>query len=194
MSRYQADGYHGSASHGTLLRNQLHGLTLDYEDERRIADLCRGSYYYNVIGNIIGDASWTPTYYDAPGISGVPSHTQSALYILGYPNMGNTSLTPATAWSTHPCEDGGASYPAPHVASTMLRHGNYDYYNSAVMWDEDISDRAIPHSLFYGSKPSFFGDEAWPPIGSDVPGHVTNIPAKTRWDAYEISGDLDDLF
>ena len=80
------------------------------------------------------------------------------------------------------------------VRTTMLRHGNYDYVNESVEWDESISERAMPNSLDYTEKPTWFGDCPWPPIGPDVAGYVSDIPAKARWDAYLVSGDLDDLF
>jgi hypothetical protein len=84
--------------------------------------------------------------------------------------------------------------PDPDVAGTLLRHGNYDHYHQGVVWDLDIVSHVIPASLYYSSKPSFFGSLLWPPIGPDVVGLVTSIPARARWDAYNVSGDLSDLF
>ena len=80
------------------------------------------------------------------------------------------------------------------MKSTLLRHGNYDYFNQAAVWDPAITDHTIPASLFYSSKPSYFGALQWPPIGPDVAGLVTDIPAKARWNAYMISGNKNDLF
>ena len=85
-------------------------------------------------------------------------------------------------------------YPDPAVASTLLRHANYDYFHKDVVWDSTIASRAIPDSLYYSSKPAFFGSLQWPPIGPDVSGLVTNIRAKARWNAYLTSGNLADLF
>ena len=187
IAAFQNDGYHGSTSHGMLFRNQIHGLDPDgWTQERRLVDLCRGSYYHTVVGNVIGDASWNPNYYD---LTGDPGHDDNGcIYILGYPNMGNTHLTPETTWQNYT-----VSYPDRKVADTLLRHGNYDYYNKGVVWDDDISSRVIPDSLFYASKPLYFGSLQWPPIGPDVNGLVGGIPAKLRWDAYYVSGNLDDL-
>jgi hypothetical protein len=183
---FMNDGYHGSGSHEVVFRNNINGLHPLYTQERKMINLPRGSYYHSVVGNVLGDSSWNPTAYVASGSYG---HTESFIYCLGYPNSGNSSLTPAMPWSTHP-----NVYPDPAVESTLLRHGNYDYYNRDVIWDSGISSRAIPDSLFYPSKPAFFGSLQWPPIGPDVSGLVTNTPAKARWNAYLTSGNPDDLF
>jgi hypothetical protein len=106
--------------------------------------------------------------------------------------MGSGSLTAETTLTgfTPP----GGTYPDSNVLATLLRHGNYDYYNNAAVWDAGITNHALPSSLFYDSKPAYFGSLAWPAIGPDVAGLVDDIPAKARWDAYGLSSDLDDLF
>jgi hypothetical protein len=183
---FMNDGYHGSGSHEVVFRNNINGLHPLYTQERKIINLPRGSYYHSVVGNVLGDSSWNPTAYVASGSYG---HTESFIYCLGYPNSGNSSLTPATPWSAHP-----NVYPDAAVASTLLRHGNYDYYHRDVVWDSAITSREIPASLYYSSKPAFFGSLQWPPIGPDVSGLVMNTPARARWNAYLTSGNLDDLF
>jgi hypothetical protein len=180
------DGYHGSASHDTIFRNHLNGLHSTRSNDRRVVNLCRGTYYNNVVGNVIGDASWDPTGYEGAGAF---AHTDSFMYVLGYPNSGNTSMTPETTWSTHP-----NVYPDGAVKSTLLRHGNYDYYHKDVVWDSEISSRALGASLFYSSKPAYFGSLQWPPIGPDVSGLVSDTPARARWKAYTASKHIVDLF
>ena len=182
--QFQADGYHGSCSHQTLLRNWIHGLHPTNTANRKIVDLDRGSYYFNIVGNILGDSSWNPVSYE---MTGQHDYTlEPSIYRLGYPNMGNNSLTNDDAMTTIY----GLEYPDTKVASTLLRHGNYDCYNQTTVWDPAISIHTIPDSLFYSSKPSYFGFLQWPPIGPDVPGYVTDIPAKARWNAYLTSGRL----
>ena len=188
INRFQNDGYHGSTSHGTLFRNYIHGVDPDGKMlERQLVDLCRGSYYHNVVGNILGDSSWNPNYYEAVGSA---DHTLGYVYVLGWgaPDSVNPSAD-ATIWT-------GWTGPIPdtNVKATLIRHGNYDYYNKGVVWDSNISSRTIPNSLIYSSKPGYFGTLQWPPIGPDVAGLVMPIPAKARWDAYLSSGRLDDLF
>jgi len=188
VARFQNDGYHGSTSHGLLFRNHIHGIHPDgWEQERRLVDLARGSYFHSLIGNVIGSPSWTPKYYE---LTGSPGHyDNSCIYILGYPNMGNTTLEPATDWENY-----SGSYPDEKVAATLLRHGNYDYYNRSVVWDGAIVSRVIPASLIYSSKPEYFGSLQWPPIGPDVGGLVNDIPAKARWNAYTTEKNIECLF
>jgi hypothetical protein len=76
----------------------------------------------------------------------------------------------------------------------LLRHGNYDYFNKSTVWDSAISGRSIPASLRYSSKPSWFGSMDWPAVGPDVTGLVKDIPAKWRWNRFQASGNMADLF
>jgi len=66
----------------------------------------------------------------------------------------------------------------------MLRHGNYDYFNKAVMWDSAIADQNIPNSLYLSAKPSWWGDLAWPPVNPLADPSTFNnitIPARERF-------------
>ena len=56
--------------------------------------------------------------------------------------------------------------------------GNYDLYADAYQTDNSACSTAIPNSLYLGSKPSWFGSVAWPPIGPDVSGYKNKIPAQ----------------
>jgi hypothetical protein len=188
---YQPDGYHGSSSHDILLRNSLNGIGTNLDNERWLMNLDRFSYFITAVGNAFGDPSWEPVYYDAtpPG----PGRNEGAIYRLGYPDGSGGSPYVASV----PCSlytNAGGTYPDPNVAATLLRHGNYDYFNNATVWDSAIVSRTIPASLFYSSRPAFFGSLQWPPIGPDIDGLVTRIPAQARWAAYLSSGRLEDLF
>jgi len=195
--RWQNDGYHGSASHQTLFRNHIHGVNPAYTNERRIMDFGRTSYYYSAVGNIVGDSSWKPAYYEASKTTG-PGYWNSTLdrsagymWVLGYPNMGGAGLTEAV-----PLENFtplGGTYPDSHVAATLFRHANFDYYTKATVYQRGVS-QSLPPSLYYTARPSYFESLQWPPIGPDVGGMVTNIPAQARWAAYLSSGRLEDLF
>jgi len=189
--RWQSDGYHGSASHTTLFRNYVHGLvsTQSSPASRRVMDLCRGSYFHNIVGNVLGDASWAPADYE----HGYSDSSSSCIYILGFPGMDSFSMSAFTSvpWANW---TKSTSSPDADVAGTLLRHGNYDYFNHSVVWDAGISSHALPDSLVYAAKPAFFGSLQWPPIGPDVSGLVRDIPARARWNAYQTSGNLSDLF
>jgi parallel beta-helix repeat protein len=187
MERWQNDGYHGNSSYQTLFRNNIHGVNPAYTLDRRVVDLCKGSYYHTIVGNVIGASSWAPNYYNAPG-TGL-DRAKGYIYVLGYPNMGSGSLSPETTFTGYPY-----GYPDEHVAATLLRHGNYDYFNKSTVWDSAISGRSIPASLRYSSKPSWFGSMDWPAVGPDVTGLVKDIPAKWRWNRFQASGNMADLF
>jgi hypothetical protein len=185
---FRGDGYHGSDSHGVIFRNSFNALNSDprLTYDRVLITLPRASYYYSAVGNVLGDPSWSPGRYDL--VLG-DSVTTGSIYALGFPNGPRADTTAPTSWSTYP-----GTYPDAAVASTLLRHGNYDYFNKTTVWDSSIASRTIPKSLFYSSKPDFFGACQWPPIGPDISAFVTDIPAQVRWKAYLGSGDLGDLF
>jgi len=182
------DGYHGSASHTIVFRNSVNGLNSTQTLQRKLLNLCRGSYYHSVVGNILGDSSWDPLYYDQP----YPVSYIGAIYALGWPgadslDLGGYTSVPWTGWAK------STSVPDADVYGTLVRHANYDYYNDDVIYI-DGEDTDIQDSLFYDSKPDYFGGLLWPPIGPDVSGYVTDIPARWRWDRYVITGNLDDIF
>jgi hypothetical protein len=179
------DGYHGTTSHQVIFRNNFHGDHPSVTGMRKMVDLCRGSYYHSALGNVLGSSSWEPSFYSQ---TGEPGNDETAtIYRLGYPNGGNNDLYGGPTWIGYP-----AVYPDSTVTSTLIRHANYDYYNNAVVWGD--ADHTIEDSLIYSSKPDYFGELNWPPIGPDVSGYVQQTPAKWRWDTYVVSNDLDDLF
>ena len=175
------DGYHGSTSHCLMFRNHLNGENMD---QRKIVNLCRGAYYNTLVGNVLGASSLpNPTYYEAP----LNPTTDYAIYFLGFPTADSTGLggytsVPWTNW-TKPTNALDAD-----VKATLLRHANYDYYNDATQWSD--ADHTIQNSLFYTSKPSYFGALAWPHVGPDVSGLIRDNPAKWRWDRFQVSGNL----
>ena len=63
------------------------------------------------------------------------------------------------------------------VQNTFV-HGNR--VNGTVTWDPGTPDHTIPTSLYMTSRPLFFGDMSWPPIGGDLGAACTN-PAMERW-------------
>lgn len=86
----QSDGYHASSSHNTVFRNNFHGLNSGTALNRKTIDLARFSQYYNIVGNVLGDATWNPTAYE---MSASPANTNGYIFRLGYPHMNvNTYL------------------------------------------------------------------------------------------------------
>jgi hypothetical protein len=257
------DGYHGSGSHHVMYRNWFNGRHSSLTGHRWLITLARGSYYHTVVGNVLGDTTWIPDYYDMPKTGG--DHFDSCIFRIDLPCDGSWGLwygldgrglnwtnwnkasvagttttrivfaqdvifspeddyyngfevyngatgTRATI-SDYDADNGSGQVvfslssaiagqtsgqtievqgPEWRIRGTLIRYANYDYYNNAVV--DGGAGEDIPDSLYYGSKPSWFGTLTWPPIGPDVSGHVTTIPAKWRWDRYVSSGLLSDLF
>jgi len=123
----------------------------------------RYNQYINIVGNVLGDGT-SIDYYELVCPASCSESSDSSIYQLGYSGDNCNS----------PC--------GPELVNTLLRHGNYDYFNQDVLWDPGISEHSLPNSLYLDSKPAFFGNLHWPPIGPDVSGYVNDIPAKLRFD------------
>src|SRR5215471_7055363 len=215
---FGSDGYFGGSSHGTALRNHFTGYNPIFGTSDDPVRLNRLSYYYNLVGNVLGSANQRPPgplrlsrlsdYYNlARSVLGLTNKAPlryeenldncaggSAIYRLGYPNIGNCGLTDITG---HPVP-GSMTYPDIKVASTLLRWGNYDYFNKTTRFvTSEIPsgvpvppDEMIPNSYYYSVRPRWWpGGNAWPPIGPDVvagngdaSGHVNKIPAQMCWE------------
>ena len=189
----QQDGYHGSVSHTTYFRNHFSGKHVeprrDYKNTKLI-DLCRKSYYQNVVGNVLGAPDWPRTTTGRYEMSGNPDYVaQACIYRLGYPNMGNNWYNPANT-PTNPADPDQGGLDA-KVKSTLLRWGNFDYQNNAARWEANElpdgapvpADHSLPASLYLSAKPAWWcNDIPWPPIGPDVTGLTNDIPAKRRYE------------
>lgn len=193
---FGSDGYYGGSSHATALRNYFTGYNPVFGSTDDPVRLNRLSYYFNLVGNVLGSANESPKLYaeTADGCTGGP-----AIYRLGYPNIGNCSLTDVTGNTVS-----GLSYPDTKVASTLLRWGNYDYFNRSAQWSSSEipsgvampADQAIPSSYYYPAKPGWWPSNIpWPPIGPDVnggngdsAGHVYKIPAQVCWESRNLLG------
>jgi len=68
----------------------------------------------------------------------------------------------------------------PSVIGTLV-HGNNE--NGGITWSKDIVDHNLPRSYYLSSKPSFFGQVAWPPFGPEKVLGEGTIPAKVRFDS-----------
>lgn len=182
---FGADNYYGGSGHGTALRNYFTGYNPNYGVSSEAVWLDRLAYNYSLIGNVLGSANQRPTGYLGCGVS--------AIYRLGYPNLGNCSTAP---WDGYTVAGG---YPDRKVTSTLLRWGNYDYFNRAARFSASEmpadapapADQTIPGSYAYAKKPAWWSANVpWPAIGPDVTGgngdasgHVYKIPAQLCWEA-----------
>ena len=166
---YQSDAYFGSASHGTLFRNYFNADNPTTKDNLKAVSLNRWCYYYNIAGNVLGNPGLPSGAVYEIAQDGY-SYSVPVIYQLGYPNMGNTSLTSYDR-RTSPGLDS-------KVKSTAIRYKNYDYVHKAVWTDSaSIPDEPLPPSLYYTAQPGWWpAATPWPPIGPDVAGQVNKIP------------------
>ena len=152
-----------------MFRNRLTGVSGSYYDELRPVVIEAYNEYYSFVGNVLGSPTRTYTRYETENYNGSDCYTGSPdIYKLGY-DEGSQSV----------CNTAGND---PLVKSTLLRHGNYDYYNKAVVWDPAIPNHAIPSSFYLSSKPAFFGSLPWPAVGPDLNPMVGTIPAQVRYE------------
>jgi MYXO-CTERM domain-containing protein len=62
--------------------------------------------------------------------------------------------------------------------TTNVIHGHVE--SGGTVWDADIADHEIPVSYYWGCKPNFLGNKAWPLVGPDVTPSV-DLPAGDRF-------------
>jgi len=186
---FGSDGYFGGSSHGTIVRNFFTGFNPNFGSISDPIRFNRLSYFYNLVGNVLGSTQLNPTKYTET-LDNCGNGVCDAIYRLGYPNIGNQSLADVTG---NPVP-GGMSYPDAKVTSTMMRWGNYDYFHKSTQFNAaevgggvpTPADQVIAASYYYSSRPGWFTAAVpWPPIGPDVSGgngdtsgHVNKIPAQ----------------
>ncbi len=158
--KFDADDYWGTSSHQTFFRNRMYNVTGKLYGSWGF-DLYKGATYYNIVGNVLGTDY--ETIYE---ITGNFTYTGSkSIYRLGFIDAG----------------DDDAAGNDPKVRATLLRHGNWDSVNKAVVWDPNISDHNIPASLYLPGKPSWFGSLPFPAFGPDLTPMAGTIPAEARY-------------
>jgi hypothetical protein len=188
---HMGDGYYGSTSDNTALRNWFHLRHTDFHTGVEVTqgmdavDIGHYGLRMNVVGNVLADNTWfnagSHRYdapYDLPNYDSGGSNGAKVIYKLGLPYIGGTNYTQAaniavTAtpdYTTEPwtIADGGFGADL-NVEATLIRHGNYDYHNTSQMWDAAIANQVIPTSYFRDSKPDWFGTIAWPPVDPSNP-------------------------
>jgi len=157
------DSIHGSASSCTVARNWVPGEVSYTSYGYGAINVDSWNYHMNVVGNVLGHSGMTGWIYEE--VCPTDSDTDKAIYAIGYSGY-NEYIT------------GQDTY------NNLLRHGNYDYVNQAIVWDVGIADHVVPNSYYYAAKPSYFGILAWPPIDPANPAYsssITNIPAGYRY-------------
>ena len=173
MSKFGSDAYHGSGSHSILLRNVITGRNRWANATNRIAvQIDRRNLYYSIIGNVLGEMG-SPASMEYASTSGWAG---SAIFRLGFPDMGNDRFSGTYPPAAIPNSGGGPRdlYVDRNNTAhgTTLIEGNWNSVAGKQDWT--IGPTAIPNSLFLSSKPGWFGDLAWPPVDPANP--VTNDP------------------
>lgn len=175
FGKFHASNYFGTTSHQIVYRNHITRLNPDHavEYDLNCVIVDAQNHFYSFVGNVLGHPGMTGNY----EVGSIPStYNYPLVWKLGYYCCGNTGL---------PVD--------PQTADTMIRHGNYSYLDNTTRWKEG-EPRTLRPSLYYNSKPSWFGSFAWPAIGPDVSGYVVDFPARKRWSDYKTNGNLRDLF
>jgi len=164
-----ADIVHGNSGWLTFYRNYATGQhrTLAAVQTGNIEAVGLEAFVINmnVLGNVLGAAGLAGLIYE----NSTPDWVlcgDPAIYRLG------AGAIPATL-----CAFDSS------VAATILRHGNFDYFNKSVVWDPTISNHTLPLSLYLTQKPAFFDSQAWPYVDIAANPMVGVLPAKQRFDA-----------
>jgi hypothetical protein len=171
------DNIHGTTHFNTLFRNHFYGDVWNNPpkyDNTAVINIAAYGRYFNIIGNVLGRTGYYSTY------EANLSKDSKAIFAMGW--------SPGRAVSNDPL-----------VKLTMFRWGNYDTVNAAVRFvaaevPTTLSEFSnslpvghdLPASFYLSSKPTFFGNVVWPPIGPDVTGgtvpgwggHANKIPAR----------------
>jgi hypothetical protein len=176
ISHFVADDIWGSSSHMVLFRNWLwgdetgnfSGFDSSHPNWGFVTlELAWNQNYYSIVGNVLGNTSLHTTWSNAtvfsPDCNWRSTRTSPRVYGLG-------------------CDSSGRGPYNPTVRSTTILHGNYDFKTQGVaFWDGGANHNLKP-SMYYSSKPSFFGSYAWPPFGPDLSPVAGTLPAKVRYD------------
>ena len=164
VNRITADFVWGSSSHNTYFRNYSDTQSNGAIYALRAFEIMKFNRYINVVGNVLGYAGTYTAYEDGQGTGDNTRaiNTDDLIYSFGYSSDDDTTSDDQNPYDT------------------VLRHGNYDYHNDSIVWNGG-DDQTLPSSLYYGSKPSWYGDCTWPPIDPTTP-TVNDIPAKLRYE------------
>jgi hypothetical protein len=176
ISHLLADDTWGTSSHQVLFRNWLWGDETGnftgYDSTHpnygfAALEISIQQHYYSAVGNVLGipnlHTNWSNANLFSANCSWTPTRSQPTVYGLG-------------------CAGGyGGTYDAA-VRSTTILHGNYDYKTNGVAFWDGGADHALRNSMYYSSKPAFFGKCDWPAFGPDLSPVTRTLPAKAHYE------------
>jgi hypothetical protein len=182
VGRFGSDAYHGSGSHTLLFRNLVTAASRwQGVDHQTAIQIDRRNLFYSVVGNVLGEVGSPATheYATESGWNG------SAIYRLGFPDMGNDVFS-----GTYPPmellhADGGprdlyVDRTTTELGTTLIE-GNWSSTSGAQEFSS--TPQTLPASYFLASKPSWFGSLPFPPVDPEDPAtdDPTIIPAGYRY-------------
>lgn len=161
-----SDYTHGNAIYLTFLRNWLSGKRKSFPDvstNSRAVGLAYGSWWDTFIGNVLGRSGQMSGWvYDDPSMAaGTASWRNKDIWEIGY-DPERFTMVPDT-----------------QTLTTLMRGGNYDFLNNQTVWTSSVPAQTIPPSFYLSSKPAFFGNTPWPPVGPDVANFTNILPAQS---------------
>jgi hypothetical protein len=165
-----SDLIHGSSSHNMLFRNRLIGGQLQTEttnvfttQQNRAIEFDNHNRYPIAIANVIGNTN---------------------ILFIGFTNGPNTITSSSSILEMYGYQSISTSaYTDSQVYSTGIILANYwiGTGSDGIPSNESVGSTNIPSSYYLVSKPSWFGNLTWPPIGPDVIGYTNYIPAQLRF-------------
>lgn len=186
-----SDDIHGTHHFVTAFRNRYSGFETGRLYQTQPVIIKAFGRYINLVGNVLGTASYHTTYQCGPTTCSNADHT---IYELGT----------------------GSSAPSDSlVGTTLMRWGNYDVVNNAVRFmsgevpsglslyaNPVPQSQTLPVSFYLSARPStwwatLWGTTPWPPIGPDVTsgnlanvgGHANKIPARLCYENTQRDGN-----
>lgn len=180
-----ADQYWGSSSHNVLFRNWLWGdestpsasewlypagsLTKPNWGFHPI-EIWSGQHYYSLVGNVLGvTGKWQNPNWSSYGLLATNCNANDSMYNYG-------------------CDFNSGANSDASSYSTSINHGNWDYKTAGVAFWDGGSNHTLNNSMYYTSKPGFFGSCAWPPFGPEGNPSIGTLPAKARYDGSSSCG------
>ena len=193
INHFAADDCWGTSSHQVLFRNWLWG---DFTGNWTLAsgadapapsgsnpsigfdgiDLYTGQTYYSMVGNVLGISGKHTTWSGATLRTLNPYGTRANPVVYSYGGAAGTAGDGTTC-------DTILNSTAPSSNTTSLNHGNYDYKTNGVAYWEGGSNHTLRNSMYYSSKPAFFGSCTWPAFGPDLTPVTNKLPAKAWYES-----------
>jgi hypothetical protein len=172
ISHIVADNYWGSSSHFVLFRNHFWGDQTGTGVPSAPTwgftpiEIWKNQNYYSLVGNVIG-------------ITGKQRNPNWSSYVVRNTNCTSGGYS-GPYMVSYGCNSNDSTYD-PKPSSSSINHGNYDLKTNGVAYWEGGADHELRNSMYYSSKPSFFGSLDWPVYGYDLSPIIRMLPAINRF-------------